>query len=82
MSATIIGRNRRQYVINIKADYTVCHRYNPATGRMEAADPADAWTVLENNRSARLVEQDQQAAYTVIRIGSNAFDFFDLRRPA
>lgn len=75
---TTIGRNRRQYVINIKDAYTDCRKYNPATGELEASDAGEAWTVLENNRDARLIEQDDKVAYT-IRLGN---DFFELRRPS
>jgi hypothetical protein len=73
-----VGRNRRQYVVNIKSAYTAVRRYNPATGDLEPVESAEAWEVLENNREARLIEEDGRTSYT-IRLGN---DFFELRRPS
>lgn len=75
---TTIGRNRRQYVINIRDEYTDCRKYNPDTGNTEAAACKDAWSLLDNNKDARLVEQEDRSYYT-IRLGN---DFFELRRPS
>lgn len=72
-----IGRNRRQYVINIKNDYTQCLRYSGDTGEATAADSAEAWNMLESHRDARLIESDDRSVYT-IRLGK---DYFELRRP-
>lgn len=75
---TTIGRNRRQYVNNIRDAYTEVRKYNAATGDLDPADPADAWDILDNNRDARLIEQEDRVSYT-IRLGN---DFFELRRPS
>lgn len=75
---TTIGRNRRQYVNNIRDAYTECRKYNPESGELEPADAAEAWTMLDHYRDARLIEHEHRAVYT-IRHGE---DFFELRRPA
>jgi hypothetical protein len=76
---TTIGRNRRQYVINIRDEYTDCRKYNPITGEMDCCNPDDAWELLlaEENKSARLVENDDKSAYT-IRFKD---DLYELRKP-
>lgn len=74
---TTIGRNRRQYVINIRNEYTDCRQYNPRTGEMDRVDSEKAWELLDNDKAARLIEQDDRSAY-LIRLGS---DFYELRKP-
>lgn len=63
---TTIGRNRRQYVINVRAEYTVCQKYDPELAEWSPVDPAEAWSVLETHRSARLVQADDQDAYMIV----------------
>lgn len=77
---TTIGRNRRQYVINVQAEYTECRKYNSATGKMDRCNPEEAWELLlaEENKAARLVENDDKSAYT-IRFKD---DLYELRKPS
>jgi hypothetical protein len=72
-----IGRNRRQYIRNVRDTYTECRRYDPASGEMVRAEADDAWTFLEINKDARLIEHEGRRSYT-IRLGE---DFFELRKP-
>jgi hypothetical protein len=75
---TTIGRNRRQYVINVRTEYTECRRYNPVTGEMDRCDSDEAWQLLDANRNARLIENDDQTAYTI----THRSDLYELRKPA
>jgi hypothetical protein len=75
---TTIGRNRRQYVINIRAEYTECTHYNQDTGAMDRCPAEEAWSLLENNKSARLIEHDDRDFYTIRLSG----DFYELHKPA
>lgn len=77
---TTIGRNRRQYVINVKSEYTECRKLNPDTGKMDRCDGSEAWAVLEDDghRSARLIEDDDRTVYT-IRYREL---LFELRKPS
>lgn len=75
---TTIGRNRRQYINNIRVAYTEARKYNATTGEMDSVDAAEAWVALDHNRDARLIEQKDRVSYT-IRLGN---DFFELRRPS
>jgi hypothetical protein len=74
---TTIGRNRRQFVINVRDSFTECRRYNQTTGKMDACNPDEAWDLLERAKNARLVEADDQRSYT-IRLGS---EVYELRQP-
>jgi hypothetical protein len=60
-----IGRNRRQYVINVRDAYTVCERYDPETDSWETVDPEEAWHMLDTRKDARLVEQDDKKSYWI-----------------
>ena len=64
---TTIGRNRRQYVLNVRAEYTDCRKYDPVTDKWNRCDEEEAWTVLEaeENKSARLIESDDKSVYTI-----------------
>jgi hypothetical protein len=75
-----IGRNRRQYVANVKALFTDCHRYNTQTGEMDACPASEAWDLLlsEDNKKARLIENEDGTIYTI----SNQYTWYELRRPA
>jgi hypothetical protein len=75
---TTIGRNRRQYVINVKEAFTACLHYNPETGEMDPVPASEAWDLLERAKNARLLESDDQKSYT-IRLGN---DFYELRQPS
>jgi hypothetical protein len=74
---TTIGRNRRQYVINIRTEYTECRRYDQDSGEMVPAPAEDAWALLDRDKGARLFESDDRTVYT-IRLGN---DFYELRKP-
>jgi hypothetical protein len=75
---TTIGRNRRQYVINIRDAYTDCRKYDSASGTTKPAKCADAWALLDGDKSARLIENDDRTIY-MIRLGN---DFYELRKPS
>lgn len=77
---TTIGRNRRQYLINVQTEFTECHRYNPETGKMDACNPEEAWDLLldMDNKAARLIESDSRDFYT-IRAGNQVYE---LRKPS
>lgn len=68
---TTIGRNRRQYMINIKAEFTRCLKHDPETDTWVTADPSEAWDVLALQK-ARLIEDDDRRSYT-IRHGTQVY---------
>lgn len=74
-----IGRNRRQYLANVKALYTECLRFNHRTGTREPCDPDAAWDLLLStaNKRARLTENDDKTIYTI----SDPYMCYELRRP-
>lgn len=74
---TTIGRNRRQYVINVRTQYTECHRYDPTSGSMVVVPCDEAWALLASDRRARLIENDGRVSY-IIRLGRK---FYELRKP-
>lgn len=63
---TTIGRNRRQYVINVRNTYTRCERYDAATQTWETVDSGQAWKLLDDHRAARLMEEDDKESYSIV----------------
>lgn len=60
-----IARNRTKFIAELATTHTDCKVYNRDAGALVPTDPAYAWTALQKNAHARLIESSDGSKYTV-----------------